>query len=91
MRVTARQTTQRVVDGEAGPDTRTASIPEGICVEHLPPMRPAVASEARLLPRHHFRRLESQDLAPARGMVTGIGIGVALWAGIVLAVRVLAF
>lgn len=91
MRVTAQQTARQVVEGEAGPDTRPASMSEGIRAEHLPPMRAAMAAQVGRLPRHHARRLGSQDLAPARGMVTGIGIGVALWAGIALAVRALAF
>lgn len=90
MQVTARQAARRVVGDESGHDAPALLRSDAIRVELT---QPAPGDAARS-PGAAYRRPapeESADLAPARGMVTAVAFGLALWLGIGLVVRALAF
>jgi len=94
MRLTARKTAHAVAEGRAGSERIGQGPPESVHVEIAPPTsldawhRDAVGhsmsggravDDASVDPAH--------DLGPARGMMTAVGLGVALWMAIIVVLR----
>jgi hypothetical protein len=90
MQVTARQAARQAVRDESGLDAPAFLPADAIRVELGQPTPLDVGRRQCVAPRRGEPQ-ESVDLAPARGMVTAVAFGLALWVGIGLVVRALAF